>query len=150
MINLKKYIKILLISILFGSILAYFFYRDINKEIKAITKKEEIITLFQTGVFKDLNNAQKFANTFSSSYIYKDEDLYRVIIAISYHNESKIKLESIYKNDEIEYFLKEERVSKELIDKISNYEKIIIKSNKKEVINNVNNSILNIFKLYKE
>ena len=145
---MKKYLKIFGIAILLGGLMAYFFYRDINKEVRAITKKEEIITLFQTGVFKDLDNAKNFAQTFSSSYIYKDNNFYRVIIAISYHEETKSKLESFYKNKEIEFYEKEIRINKDLIEKISNYESIIIKSNKSEVIDNVNNSILNIFSSY--
>jgi hypothetical protein len=40
------------------------------------------------------------------------------------------------------------RVNKDFIDKISNYETIILKSEKNEVIDNVNNSILNIFSSY--
>ena len=129
-------------------VLAYLFYYDINKEVRAISKKEEVITLFQVGVFKDYNNAAFFSKTFPSSLIYKDNNYYRVIIAISYHEETKLKLESIYQNSEIEYYEKEIRINKDFIEKISNYESIILKSNKEEVINNVNNSILNIFSSY--
>ena len=116
--NMKKYLKILGVAIIFGGLLAYLFYYDINKEVRAISKKEEVITLFQVGVFKDYNNA------------------------------AKLKLESIYQNSEIEYYEKEIRINKDFIEKISNYESIILKSNKEEVINNVNNSILNIFSSY--
>lgn len=145
---MKKYLKILGVSIIFGGLLAYLFYYDINKEVRAISKKEEVVTLFQVGVFKDYNNAAFFSKTFPSSLIYKDNDYYRVIIAISYHEETKLKLESIYQNSEIEYYEKEIRINKDFIEKISNYESIILKSNKEEVINNVNNSILNIFSSY--
>lgn len=145
---MKKYLKILGVSIIFGGLLAYLFYYDINKEVRAISKKEEVITLFQVGVFKDYNNATFFSKTFPSSLIYKDNNYYRVIIAISYHEETKLKLESIYQNSEIEYYEKEIRINKDFIEKISNYESIILKSNKEEVINNVNNSILNIFSSY--
>ena len=105
--NMKKYLKILGVAIIFGGLLAYLFYYDINKEVRAISKKEEVVTLFQVGVFKDYNNASAFSETFPSSLIYKDNDYYRVIIAISYHEETKLKLESIYQNSEIEYYEKE-------------------------------------------
>ena len=142
---MKKYLKILGVAIIFGGLLAYLFYYDINKEVRAISK---VVTLFQVGVFKDYNNATFFSKTFPSSLIYKDNNYYRVIIAISYHEETKLKLESIYQNSEIEYYEKEIRINKDFIEKISNYESIILKSNKEEVINNVNNSILNIFSSY--
>lgn len=57
---MKKYLKILLFSVSIGGLLAYLFYRDINKEVRAISKKEEVVTIFQTGVFKDYNNALDF------------------------------------------------------------------------------------------
>ena len=102
---MKKYLKILVFSLLIGIVLAYFFYRDINKEVRAISKKEEVLTLFQVGVFKDYSNALEYSNTFSSSTIYPDNDYYRVIIAISYHEEVKTKLEIYYTNKEINYYL---------------------------------------------
>ena len=145
---MKKYLKILGVAVIIGGVIAYFFYYDINKEVRAINKKEEIVTLFQTGVFKDYNNATSFAATFPSSYVYKDSEYYRVIIAVCYHKETKLKLENIFNSEEIEYYEKEMRVNKDFIDKISNYETIILKSEKNEVIDNVNNSILNIFSSY--
>lgn len=145
---MKKYLKILLVSSFIGGALAYLFYKDINKEVRALSKKEEVITLFQVGVFKDYNNALEFSNTFASSIIYSDNEYYRVIIAISYHEDVKTKLEIYYTNKEINYYLKEVRVSKDLINKINNFESIILKTHKDEVIDNVNNSILKLFLSY--
>lgn len=145
---MKKYFRILLFSISIGGILAYFFYRDISKEVRAISKKEEVVTLFQTGVFKNYDNALEFSKTFASSIVYEDNDYYRVIIALTYHEDVKTKLEVMYTNKEINYYLKEVRVSKDLIEKISKFESIILKSDKEEVIDNVNNSILKLFLTY--
>jgi len=145
---MKKYVKFLFIAVFVGIILAFLFYKDITKEVRALTKKEEIISLFQVGVFKNENNATNFANTFSSSIVFKDGDYYRVIIAAVYHEEAKKKLEAFFSLEEINYYLKEVRVNKSLIKDIENFEKIILKSDNKEVINNVNNSILSLFSTY--
>ena len=145
---MKKYLKVLLFSVAIGGVFAYFFYRDINKEVRAISKKEEVVTIFQTGVFKDYDNALEFSKTFASSIIYEDNDYYRVIIALTYHEDVKTKLEVMYTNKEINYYLKEIRVSKDLIEKISKFESIILKCDKEEVIDNVNNSILKLFLSY--
>ena len=145
---MKKYLKVLLFSVAIGGVLAYLFYQDINKEVRAISKKEEVVTIFQTGVFKDYDNALEFSKTFASSIIYEDNDYYRVIIALTYHEDVKTKLEVMYTNKEINYYLKEIRVSKDLIEKISKFESIILKSDKEEVIDNVNNSILKLFLSY--
>ena len=145
---MKKYIKILGVAIIIGGILAYFFYSDIKEEVEAISKKEEVIEVFQAGVYKDYDNAKNFASTLESSYIYKDEDYYRVIMAVCHHHEVKLKLEMFYNENGINYYIKEMRVNKKLIEEITNYENILLKSEKSEVINNINNTILNIFSSY--
>lgn len=145
---MKKYLKVILLAILIGVIIAFFFYKDINKEVKAITNKTENIYLFQVGVFKNLDNAKTFANTFKTNLVFQNDDYYRVITAISYNEEAKIKMEAFYQNQEINYFIKEMKVNKDLIKKISNYETVLIKSNNEEVINNIMNSILLLFDSY--
>lgn len=143
--DMKRFLSIIIFALLVGTILAFFFYKDINEEVKAIAKKEELVTLFQVGVFKDKDNASKFANAFTSSYIYEDNTYYRVIIGISYHKEVRLKLEDIFLNEGIEYYLKEVRVNKDLIVKLNNYETILLKTNKKEVVYNILNSMLELY-----
>lgn len=48
---MKKYLKILLFSVSIGGLLAYLFYRDINKEVRAISKKEEVVIHFSNWCF---------------------------------------------------------------------------------------------------
>ena len=50
---MKKYLKVIGVCIFIGGIIAYFFYKDINNEVRAVVKKEEIVILFQTGVFEN-------------------------------------------------------------------------------------------------
>lgn len=64
---MKKYLKVIGVCIFIGGIIAYFFYKDINNEVRAVVKKEEIVILFQTGVFENESNAEKFAKTFASA-----------------------------------------------------------------------------------
>lgn len=147
-IDMKKYLKIIGVAVFIGGILAFFFYRDINKEVRAITKKEESLYLFQVGVFKDSKNAQDFAATFESSLVYQDGEFYRVIVGIAYHSEVKAKLMAFYDTKEVDYYLKEKRVNKSFLEKLDNFEKILLKSDKEEIIYNVNNSILKLFESY--
>lgn len=145
---MKKYLKILLVATSIGVILAYLFYKDIKDEVKAITNKEEVLTLFQVGVFKNYNNALEYSTNYSNTYIYYDNEYYRVIIN-ALHNKDVIKKEEdIYKKKNITYYLKEIRVKKELIERLDKYEEVIRKTNKEEVIDKINKSILDIFKEY--
>lgn len=145
---MKRYMKFIVFAVFVGCLIAFLFYQNINQEVRAIAKKEEIINLFQVGVFKNEGNAHKFAKTFESSLVYQDNEYYRVIIAISYHKEVSAKLEALYKGKELNYYIKEYRVNKDFIKKIDSFEKILLKSNNEDVIYNVNNSILSLFDSY--
>lgn len=145
---MKIYLKIIIGAILIGGVFAYLFYKDISSEVIAMTNKEYEITLFQAGVFKSYDNAKNYQNNFSSSIIYEDEGYYRVIIGIAYHEENKVKLESFFTSKNINYYEKNVKMNETFIDSLSNYELVMIETNKEEVINNINNSMLQLFLSY--
>ena len=145
---MKTYLKIIIGAILIGSLFAYLFYKDISSEVSAITNKEYEITLFQAGVFKYYDNAQLFQENFDTSIIYEDDDYFRVIIGIAYHEENKIKLENYFTNKNIDYYEKKIKMNEEFINNLTNYELVLIKSNEDKVINNINNSMLQLFLSY--
>ena len=146
--KMKAYLKIILGSIIIGGIFAYFFYKDINASVQAITNKENTISLFQVGVFKDKDNAINYQSNLPSSIIYQDDLYYRVIVGVAYHEENKVKLESYFSNKGIEYYIKEIKVSDEFISKLSNYEVVMIKTDKEEVIDNINKAMLELLVTY--
>lgn len=141
---MKRYFKILSICIILGGIIAFLFYRDINNEVRAVVKKEEIVSLFQVGVFKNKENALKFAKSFNTFKVIESDNYYRVIIAVCFSDNVALKLESTFKDEGISYYIKEYRVSKDVVNSIKEFESVILKSNKKEVINSVINSMLKL------
>lgn len=145
---MKSYFKIGLIAVFIGGIIAFLFYKDINNKVKALVKKDETISLFQIGVFKDKENANKFSEENKPSIIYNDDNYYRVIMAVSYSNEAKIKMESYLKSKNIDYYIKEINVNKDFIETLKNYETVLLKSNNDEVLNNINNNVLKLFDSY--
>ena len=72
---MKAYVKIFISAIFIGGIFAYFFYKDIKNDVIAITTKKNEISLFQVGVFKNLDNAKNFQSNFENSIIYEDNEL---------------------------------------------------------------------------
>ena len=145
---MKTYLKIILGAVLVGSLFAYLFYKNISSEVVAITNKEYEITLFQAGVFKSYDNAQNYQNNFDASIIYEDDGYYRVIIGIAYHEENKVKLESFFTSKGINYYEKEIKMNEEFTSSLTNYELVLIESTEDKVINNVNNSMLQLFLSY--
>lgn len=145
---MKKYLKILIVASLLGGILAFLFFKDLNKEVIAITTKDNNIYIFQVGVFKNLDNANNFTNNFTTSLIYQDEEYYRVIVGIASNNKNKEKLEKYFEEKKINYYIKQKRVDKNYLKDIKEYEDVLIKTDKDEVIENVNSSILKEFNNY--
>ena len=145
---MKTYLKIIVGAILIGSIFAYLFYKDISSEVVAISNSEYEITLFQVGVFKSLENAQNYQSNFATSIIYEDNEYYRVIIGISYHEENKVKLESYFTSKGINYYERTIKMNEKFINSLTNYELVMIETREDEVINNVNNSMLQLFLSY--
>ena len=144
--TMKPYIKVLIAAIICGILIAFFFYKDIKKEVVAITNNDSKISLFQVGVFKVYDNAINFGKNFENTLIYEDNGLYRVIIGASYHNEAKVKLEQYFTNQNITYYIKDIKVNETFIEEITNYELILIKTESSEVINSLNKSIIDALK----
>lgn len=148
--NMKTYIKIIIGATLIGALFAYFFYQDINSSVEALINRDDEISLFQVGVFKDYNNALNYEEKFSPSIIYNDSSYYRVIVGVAYSNEAIIKLEEFFQSEGIEYYIKRISVNEELSDSLKNYETVLLKTDSKEVIDNINNSMLQILLSYLE
>lgn len=140
--KMKGYIKVIIIAILIGGLIAFFFYKDIKNEVNALTSQDNTINLFQVGVYKIYDNALNCKNSYDNAIIYEDNGLYRVIIAGVNHVDAKVKLEAFFTNQNIKYYIKDIKVSSDIVNKINNYELVLIKTDSEDVIMNINKSIL--------
>lgn len=145
---MKTYLKVVIGAIIIGGVFAYFFYKDISKEVIALTNKNYEVNLFQVGVFKSQDNALNYQDNFASSIIYEDGDYYRVLVGIAYHEENKVKLEAFLTNKGVDYYIKKVKMNEEFIKSLENYETVMLKTDKEEVINNINKAMLELFLEY--
>ena len=146
---MKSYIKIIIGALLIGSLFAYFFYKDINASVEALSSVENTVHLFQVGVFKNIANAKNMQDNYTSAIIYEDNSGYfRVLVGIAYMEENKVKLEAFFTNLGVEYYIKDVKMNEEFTDMLRNYETVIIKSEEREVIENINASMLELFLTY--
>lgn len=130
-------------AVVVGGVLAFFFYKDIKNEVIAVTTSTDKVYVFQVGVFKSFDNANKYLENYPSGGIYKDNDLYRVIVAVTKNN--KEKLENYFVRLNIEYYIKDILVRENILEKILNYDEVLSQSNKNGVINNINKSSVDLF-----
>ena len=145
---MKTYLKVVIGAIIIGGVFAYFFYKDISKEVIALTNKNYEVNLFQVGVFKSQDNALNYQDNFESSIIYENGDYYRVLVGIAYHEDNKVKLESFLTNKGVDYYIKKVKMNEEFIKSLENYETVMLKTDKEEVINNINKAMLELFLAY--
>ena len=145
---MKTYLKVVIGAVIIGGVFAYFFYKDISEEVIALTNKNYEVNLFQVGVFKNRDNALNYQDNFASSIIYEDGDYYRVLVGIAYHGENKVKLEAFLTNRGVDYYIKKVKMNEEFIKSLENYETVMLKTDKEEVINNINKAMLELFLAY--
>lgn len=142
---MKKLLITLFIAISSGGVFAYVIYKNMNKEIEMVINNANVISFFQVGVFKNVDNASKYMQNFSSSIIIKDNDYYRVIIAILQNEEAITKLKEYFSSQNINYYLKKESISDlDFLSKLKEYEQAILTSDFK-TYNTINKSILKLY-----
>ena len=69
-------------------------------------------------------------------------------MGIAYHEENKVKLESFLTNKGVDYYIKKVKMNEEFIKSLENYETVMLKTDKEEVINNINKAMLELFLAY--
>ena len=142
---MKNYVKLCIVAIFLGIIMAVIFYQNLDKDVKTVFKSNdnEKIFVFQLGVFKNLDNAQKLRSKYYSGGIYKINDLYHVIVAVTLENKDLIA-QFLQRND-INYVIKEEYISNVKLNKIKEYDKVIKSTDNDHVIERINKASVTLF-----
>lgn len=142
---MKKILITIIGALSIGGIFAIVIYKNIDRDVKMAIKTEDTITFFQVGVFKQEENALNFMKKYNSAIIIKDNDYFRVIIAILTNEEAIIKEKAFFDSLGIEYYLKKENVNnEEFIKKLKEYEQLLISSSD-ETYNTINKKILKLY-----
>ena len=123
---MKQTVKILVFSSLIGTVLAIVFFGSIKN--KAEAKSMPVVSAFQVGVFKSLENAEHLKNNYPYAKIIKDNNLYRVLIGVTINNKEILK--NIFKEKEYEFYIKDIKVSEELFNNLVKYDDLFTKSSK--------------------
>lgn len=138
-----KYLKVILLSILIGSVLSLILLLDLKKRID----NSEVVYVFQVGVFKTKENAIMYQKDFESSITYYDNEYYRVFIAVTNNIKVKEKLMNYFDKNNIKYFIKEYSFKKKIFE-FDKYNEILIKTDSSKVMYKVNSEMLKIFLSY--
>ena len=137
---MKKNLILITLSIVLGIAFTFFI---LNKQ-NAYAKEEYLVYAFQVGAFSENDNAKEYSKKLPASIIYKEDDLYKVYVAIYKDIDIINKMVVYFENNNINVYLKNINVSKEFYNSLNNYEEIIKKSDN-SIYDKINQSILNNF-----
>ena len=141
----KKKIMIILLAITIGGVLAFFTLSRIERK----NKTENVITLtvLQTGIFSDYENAVEQKESMNNAIILEDNGLYRVIVGASTNESGLSKIEKILESQKIHYYKKELTVLESDSEQFSKYNLLLEKANSEESVLLLNQKILESMEL---
>lgn len=132
----KKFLTLFFILILLGGGVFYFYYKfyEFNNPLY-------YVTVFQSGIFQNSVNAYEEARK-NNGIVVKDNDFYRVYIAV-YQDDAIIeRMSSYYKERGINCHLKQIRVDEDYVDILNKYESMLNISNDESIIPNLNSFLV--------
>lgn len=115
---MKKVLIFLISSVLVGLLISLYYYHELKSEINV-----KVISIFQTGVYANYDEA--LLSSDSKTKIFYDGKLYHVYDAIVSNGDAKEKMINFYKQNNIEYYVKDKYVDQNLYNEIDKYSKLI-------------------------
>ena len=145
---MKKYLFVIILAFLTGSILAWYVLNNSS----AFAKEKYEVYLFQVGVFNNMENAKKKESEFASSKIILIGDYYHVYSNIFTSTELKEKMEEYYLSSDKTFFVKKIEVDSNLYNELKKYEKLINVDSDYKTIGKVSLQMMSIYEdsLYEE
>lgn len=129
---MKKKLMIYGATISIAIIIAFIFYYKIDDSLASVIDKKSV-TVFQLGVFKEMNNAKDFIDKNNIGYLFYDGEYYRVYAGITINN---IKLNEDYLESlNLNYYEKKLTVNKDFYNLVKEYDSLTTGTNKLTLTN---------------
>ena len=142
---MKRYLVVILLAILTGSLLGYYTFRG----LKASAKANKQVYLFQLGVYTSKDNAIKKSKKIDNTIIIKEGDYFHVYSNVFTNLELVNKVKKYYDENNIHYYVKNVDVDNKSFDEIQEYEKVLKEVSDVEVINKTSIKMLQIYENYR-
>ena len=134
----------ILSAILLGYLCASFILikYDNTKEIN----NSKIVYFIQRGVYKNIENSKDDLADISNKLILKEDDKYYVYIGITYSKKTALKIKDIYKENNIETYIKEKSITnKEFLLELEQYDILLKNTKTKEELESILETIIATF-----
>lgn len=137
---MKKKIIVIILAILVGCLLAFF---TLTKTKLSSSKKDYIsMTVLQTGVFSNYENALQQKNRFDNAIIYYDQEHYLVLVGASTDESGLAKIEKILNEKNISFYKKKIQILEEEKNLFLKYNMLLEKAQNEETVLLLNQKIL--------
>lgn len=132
---MKKKLKIIFLALILGGCFALI-------TLLKFSSFKSVPQLYQLGVYKNLDNAEKMADELPGAIILKNEDTYQVIGAIARSQVSKEKIESLLSKENINYYKKPINLTSDELQMVDDYELMIEKVSDYDTLKLLNEQLL--------
>lgn len=142
---MKKYLMTIMISLIIGFFLSYFFLKQYNDYNGIAVYNEGYEYYFlEYGTYKTKQELETNAINLENYVYRKDGELYYMYIGITKNKENAVKMQEYYRNKnyetEVKTFFISNKKFNEIIDNLDN---ILVNSNDEVVVNEIINQGLN-------
>jgi hypothetical protein len=120
-----------------------FLYFNYTKASIKKEKEQQLLYFIQTAAFKNYENVTNLSKTLKAYLVIEEEGLYHIYVAITADKNNLKILKEFYKNNNYNIFVKEKIISnKKFIKIIKNYDFLLSETTDKEVIYDINKTVL--------
>jgi hypothetical protein len=140
---MKKLILSIFLAILIGLIFSKIVFNQYNKELVEVFADEEIIYVFQQGVYSNLENVAKYTKN-SNFYIVEEDDPYfRVYVAITKNKQYINKIKEVFIELGNDIYVRELKVNNlAFLELLAQYDKLTANSETAEQILQIQKQVL--------
>ncbi len=132
---MKKKLKIIFLALILGGCFALI-------TLLKFSSFKSVPQLYQLGVYKNLDNAEKMADELPGAIILKNEDTYQVIGAIARSQVSKEKIENLLSKENLNYYKKPINLTSDELQMVDDYELMIEKVSDYDTLKLLNEQLL--------
>ena len=140
---MKKILTPIIFAIAIGLILGKVLFSQYEKKLNPVFEEKEKIYVLQQGVYSSLENVEKYTTHLDYYIVDKDNDYYRVYVAITHNKDNVEKLKKHYKSKGNDIYVRELEInSLEFFELIKQYDLLLENSSEGNEIEQIEKQVI--------
>lgn len=143
--NMKENIKIFLIALILGMVVAFALSYKFREPIAFALNPEA--TILYVASYNNIDTAISKQANYPNSVIYEEEGIYKIVIGIFSDKIVLDLMKSYFQDQGLTFYEEKIKTNSHFLQEINNYE-LLIKSSETSYYDTLNKSLLNLFNEY--